>query len=168
MQRLERRRLLHAGATALLVGLPGCSDDGADEDPADRGPLAIDEFAFAASEPDAYGEYEEQPDDTFAPGDDVWLYVSLDGLSAEPTDGGVQTQLDVRIQIETPEDGTWFDETDSVEQELGAEHLERFYWYTSFGVPENARAGDYEVTLSFTDRVSETSAEAGGTLTIAE
>lgn len=168
MIRLGRRQFVTGASGAAIAGLAGCTDGGDDQPPAERGPVSIDEFVFAASEPQAYGEYDERPDATYAPGSDVWLYASLEQLAAEEIDDGVRIHLDQRVRIDTPEDETWLDETETFRTELERAHLDRFYTRTPIGVPENALHGEYDVTIEFTDHVSDSTDGASGTFTIEE
>lgn len=168
MHPIGRRRALQAVGSALLLGIAGCSTQGTVEDPSERGPLSIDEFGFAASEPTAYGEYEAQPNATYSPGATVYCYVSLDGLAARPIEEGVQIDLEQRLVITAPTGETWVDETETHDTVLGAEHLERFYTKTPIPLSEDTHTGEYDLTITFTDHVSETAAEASGPFVVAD
>jgi len=67
-----------------MAGLAGCSGGGGNDDPSSRGPVSIEEVAFAAGRPNGYGEYEPQPDATYGPDDVVWIYAELSAISGEP------------------------------------------------------------------------------------
>lgn len=169
MHSLDRRRLLGTVASAALVGAAGCGGDGTDDvDPADRGPLAVSEFAFAADRPTAYGEYAPQPDDTYAPGDTVWLYAELDGVAGEPVDDGEVVRIDLRqhVTVEGPDGDALRSQTDAHDDRFEPETLERFYATTDVGLGPAVDAGSYDVAVTFTDAISGTEADATGSFQV--
>ena len=79
-----RREAVIGGSAAWAALLAGCSGGGGNDDPSSRGPVSIEEVAFAAGRPNGYGEYEPQPDATYGPDDVVWIYAELSAISGEP------------------------------------------------------------------------------------
>lgn len=168
MIRTGRRRLLVGGSALLVGGLAGCTNQDADEDPSERGPLSVADFAFAAEEPTGYGEYTEQPDATYARGETLWLYVELDGLAGEPVDDGVQIDLEQVLRLEHEEHGQISETPDVRDDVLQSNQLERFSVQNGFEIGSQFATGEYTLTMSFTDNVSETSATESGTFHVAE
>lgn len=174
MERLGRRRVLAAVGTAAASGLAGCGSgggaDGSDVPPAERGPLEIAEFAFAASEPPSAGEYEPQPERTYQDGDTVWLYTRLEGLAADPLDADDRVRIDLRehVAVEGPGGQQLLDREFTFRERLAAEQLERFYVTNDFGLAPSTEEGAYTVSVAFADRVSGTEAETSGIFAVAD
>lgn len=169
MPSLDRRHVVRVAACTFAVGTAGCSIGSDPQDPADRGPLSVDDFAFAAGEPEGYGSYERQPDETYAPGSRVWVYAALDGLAARPIeDGDVRIDLEQHVSIDAPGVEGWVDETERFQTELGREHLDRFYTKTPIGLPSDAPTGEYDLEIEFEDHVSNTRAAVGETFVVAD
>jgi len=166
---LRRRRVLGAIATGGLAGGTGCDSSGSEDvDPADRGPLEVSEFAFAAGEPSGYGEYTAQPAETYAPDETVWLYLELDGVAAEPTDGGDRVRIDLRqgVTVDGPDGQELLAQEESYGGRYAPDQLERFYVTNDVALSPSIAAGSYEVTVTFTDAVSGTEDEASGSFDV--
>lgn len=178
MSTLGRRRLLLAGAGVAGAALAGCSGDGGGDDPADRGPIAIEELAFAAAQPTDRGEYEPQPDATYERGDVVWLYAEYAGVSGEPVDGdggeggsdsseegpedegqpAVEIDLHQTVTVDDPDGERIVESETPFATELTTPQLAGYYTSTEILLPGDAASGEYETTVTVTDRVSETEA----------
>lgn len=168
----SRRRALATCGALLVPTLSGCSDGGV-ENPAERGPLSIGEFAFAASEPSGYGEYEPQPDATYRRGDSLWVYVELNGLAARRVDGGVEIDLAERRILE--HDGQELSTAEKTYREtIQSNQLQNFYARAGLPISDGSGSsqgfptGESTLTVEYTDNVSGTSATESGTFTVTE
>lgn len=197
MSRVGRRRVLLAGAGVAATALAGCSEGEGDAGPADRGPIEIQRFAFAADRPTGYDEYESQPNATYERGDLVWLYADYGGLSGEPVevepreagdesgdadDGGddgegedsqddagpttVEIDLHQSLTVADPDGEPIVEDEATFREELAAPQLERYFTGTEILLPGDVRAGEYQTTVSITDRISETETSATATFRI--
>lgn len=100
MQSPHRRDvLLAAGATLGGVGLAGCSDL-----LGENGEFALTEVAFAAESPTGVGEFDPQPDATYAAGDPVWVYVEV---ANPPTDDDGTATLSYTYAVTAPDGEAW-------------------------------------------------------------
>jgi hypothetical protein len=189
--KVGRRRVLLAGAGITGVLLAGCSGDGGEDDPADRGPIEIRQLAFAAGRPAGYDEYEDQPGATYGRGDVVWLYADYEGLSGEPIEpeseeesgdqdgasGGNDTRQDdepTRVDIDLQQslsvthldDGPIVEDEATFQETLAVPQLDRYFTGTEILLPGDVGTGEYETTVTVTDRVSETEDSATATFRI--
>lgn len=167
MDPIRRRRALSVCGSLFLPAVAGCVDGDA-PDTTDRGPLSVGEFAFAASRPTGYGEYEAQPDATYRRGESLWLYVELDGLSAEPVGGAVQIDVDERRVVEHVDRDLRMEKSEEYGQQVQPDQLDSFYLRSELSLAGNTATGEYRLTVEYTDNVSGTSATESGTFTVVE
>ncbi|AGN00179.1 hypothetical protein L593_01130 [Salinarchaeum sp. Harcht-Bsk1] len=185
-----------AGGSALVASLAGCSGGGGDDDPSSRGPVSIDELAFAAGRPDGYAAYEPQPDSVYGPNDVVWVYLAVSDVSGEPVvesdaanqseqtgdesssaggdDGGsageeetiVDVDLRQRLRVEAPDGSLVAESTDEFQPTLSVRQLDSFFVATDVLHAGTPTPGEHETTVTLTDRVSETEATESATFSI--
>lgn len=166
---LRRRRLLGTAASATFAGVAGCGSEtdasGDSTSPQDRGPLEIAELAFATARPADFGEYEPQPEATYALDDTVWIYVALGGVAASRTapeetagagDGQLRTDLREHVVVESPGGGTVRDRELRHDEVVESEELDRFYVTHDLRLTPSGEPGTYAVTVEFSDAVSGT------------
>ncbi|ACV10644.1 hypothetical protein Huta_0457 [Halorhabdus utahensis DSM 12940] len=66
--------------------------------------LSIDHVRFCAEQPTGYRQYTEQPDQTYRPGDVVWIYLEPSTVGTEPAgDGERRFAYEVSWTIYTPD-----------------------------------------------------------------
>lgn len=171
MARISRRNAMIAGAGVATAILAGCSGDGGgDDDPADRGPIAVTELALAAERPAGYDDYELQPDATYESDEKVWLYAELSGLSGVPAEDGDSTMVDIdlvqTVTVEGPAGNVLVDSTQRFERTLDVRQLDAFFVGTDVVLSGTVATGTYAATLAYTDQVSQTETTESATFSI--
>lgn len=191
MTRTNRRGFLALTGTAAVAALAGCSDGGGD-DPTDRGPVSIEELAFAADRPEGYDEFEERQDGVYRSNEVVWIYLALSDLSGEPLEaeegedattgtnettageddsaGDDRVQIDLReeLVIEDPSGDTPIDTTFSFDPVLQPSQLDGFFVANDVVLSGDAAFGTYGVEVTVRDLVSETQDSESATFEVVE
>ena len=184
----RRTFIVTTGSAATVAALSGClddeeepetendADDPQDDDPTDdetqdddsedrddepsEHTFGVDRFVYTTSRVRDYGNYTPQPDDTYAGGEMVWLYLELSNVS--PVPGG--PHLDTSWQVVGP-DGA---ELASIEE--GVEVPDERYEeppnevFVTQGIDtsvfENLTSGEYTTHVTLTDNGSDETVEA--------
>ena len=130
------------------------TDTGSDETDEISGAFTLERFefdsvVFTANEPEGVREYEEQPDATYAPGDTVWLYVSVKNV---PVDSAGTATLHYTFDVETPEGDTWESVPEREESWDRVRDAEILIIWEGFTTYEDDPTGEYELTITVDDQ----------------
>lgn len=168
MATLERRALLGAtAAVAIGSSMAGCLDDDDDEEQPDSD-LGIEHVRFLSEEPAGYRDYTEVEDDSYEPGELVWIYFEPVGLSTTDAGDGA-AEIDFRMELEvTDPAGEQFDFDDDVTREIPDGAVDEQYLYWSFTPPSPITTGEYTAELSLVDEIADESVQQATTFTIGE
>lgn len=159
------RRTVIAAGVGTLSALAGCSSSG---DASTE--FKLTNLVFAESKPGGYGEYEEQPDATYAPTDTVWLYFEVEGISYEETDDGKKEVWVVEDLTVTAPGGETIIDTEAVNDHRNwpenFDVQEKLYLTNDITLGSDPATGEYTVDVTVTDKLAETETSATTKFTV--
>lgn len=141
---VSRRRFLIGGGTVLVAattaGCGGLLSSG--------GEFQFEEVTFTDGKPAGVGEYDQQPDNTYERGENVWVYLEM---GYPPTNDDGTAQLAFTFTVETPNGDTW----NPVEREESWQDAEDsiLLFAQEFETNANDEPGEYEMSITVDDRV---------------
>ena len=162
--------LAGTGAIAALAGCGG-SGDGAtptatpQSTPTTTGhpeSLALEHLRLCTERPTGYREYTAQPEQTYDPGDVVWVYFEPTTTATEPAgEGELRFEYAFVISVTGPEG----EELGTVEDTAGktvpeGADLSTIFLSASFSPPTEFEAGAHTLTVDVTDTIADTTATA--------
>ena len=141
---VSRRRFLIGGGTVLgTTGVAGCGGL-----LSSGGEFQFEEVTFTDGKPTGVGEYDQQPDNAYERGENVWVYLEM---GYPPTNDDGTANLVFTFEVETPNgeawkpverDESWQDAEDSI-----------LLFAQEFGTNSNDEAGEYEMSITVDDQV---------------
>lgn len=119
--------------------------------------LEIGELAFAAEKPAGHGEYTEQPNAEYEVDEVIWLYLDINGVSAESSESGELT-IDLQQDVTVTGPSDYYREEEFLYQrEIPESALETFWVFNELTLPTSVAAGTYTVDIEVTDQNSQQS-----------
>lgn len=157
-----RRSLLAGGVAAGATALAGCSAsfEFGDEDPP---PFAVDRLAFTSDRVEEYGGDDPRQGPTYTRGELIWMYVELANVTPED-----EADIDLTVELFDPE-GAIVAEND---QAVSIDRLEEppNEAFVTEGIDtavlELADPGEYEVSVTVSERATGTVETVDGTVTL--
>lgn len=120
-----------------------------------EGPFEIPDIVYCATEPRGYRDYTEQPDATYTPGDDVWFYFEIPGISYRWEDDVKVLHLTGMETITGPDGGTVYEQPiDNREEAEPGTDLSTYFLYDAVTTSTGVDAGSYSLELSITDELA--------------
>lgn len=162
---LTRRRTLRATGAVLAAGaIAGCSGDG---DSNGQAAFGIDEFVFCAEQPAGHGQYEEQPDATYATGDIVWIYIDVVGFDVEDAGAG-QIAVDIaeNLVVRDPNGEQILQNDFTFDNEFDEDLRDQFFVVNNVTLPSGSAAGEYDVEVTLEDELGGESTDRAETFTV--
>lgn len=165
----SRRSVLQATGTAMLAtALAGCSGDDGDGTSTEQETLQIDEFVYCAERPRGWNDYEAQPDATYAPTDTIWVYLDVLNVGTEEASSDtVAVDLVETLTVTDPSGETVLEQEFTYDDEFQESlDMDTFYLVHDITMPSDAATGEYEVTSSLEDRLTDETTERTEPFTI--
>ena len=157
-----------AGVAPLPAAIAGCTGgDGDDTTPTPAG-LDIAEVVFCAEQPDGYDDYTVQPEATYAVGDVIWIYIDVLNVATDDAGGGeISVEVTETLVIRDESESVVFEDTIELTQNFpeGID-MTTFFLVNDVLLPMEAGAGEYELVLSLTDDIGESSTSATASFTL--
>ena len=155
---VTRRHLLAGGAAlACSATLAGCSGILSDD-----GPFEFETVAFTDGQPEGMDDYDEQPGDTYAVDDTIWLLVRVHHV---PVDSAGTARLVYTFEIGPPDGSTWDVDDREESWDRVSEHHILAIW-EPISTFEDGQTGEYELALTVEDQVDGETIRATETFTL--
>lgn len=156
-----RRRYLLATAT---IGFAGCAGDGSNgATPTPGQPLALDRIRFVVDRPSDYRAVERQPEQIYAPGSAVWVYLEPSGVSRAK--GRIQLRLEAAFVDPDGEPVTSL--TDTVDRNVEGQSLDELYLWAGARIREVSATGRWRVEIGLQDALAGTETSAAREFSVA-
>ena len=136
--------------------------------PATEGPT-LTNVTFCSSEPESYGNYQEQPGASYRAGETAWIYIDVRNLEARTSeDGQIENSLRQSIELRDPWGKLLMEEVvvDEVRTIPWRKDPDRLFLRNHIAIPSSAPAGEYSVELLLEDRFTGAKTRADGHFTV--
>ena len=168
MDSLTRRSAIGVGA-GVALSLAGCSEEAESETSQTTDQptvttrtqptsLGLENIQFCAEQPTGYRQYTNQPSDTYAPSDVVWVYLEPTTVGTEPADEGERRfAFELTWTIHAP-DGSAIDTITRTAERSVAESadLSEVYLILNFSPPMEFEPGAYRLDIQVRDTIAGT------------
>ena len=148
-----------------VQGVPGAAPAA---DSATEGPT-LTNVTFCSSEPESYGNYQEQPGASYRAGQTAWIYLDVHNLEARTSeDGQIENSLRQSIELRDPWGRLLMEEVvvDEVRTIPWRKDPDRLFLRNHIAIPSSAPAGEYSVELLLEDRFAGAKTKAAGHFTV--
>ncbi|MXR21530.1 hypothetical protein [Halobacterium bonnevillei] len=168
MRPLTRRSLLVTG-TGAMAALAGCTGDGggpSEETETTTAPttttaaqptaLDIQNPVLCAEAPAGYQQYTEQPEDTYEPGDVIWVYFEPSTVGTESAgEGEIRFEYDFSVSVTDPDGENLGTVEDTASRTIPeGSDLSTVFLSVNYSPPTEFEAGTHTLELEVTDTVA--------------